>query len=64
MPAGRLSVDWIQSQELIRFKVMLRSSGEALVTVTLCVAQKVSRGRSLVKAAAVGLVNVKASPTV
>ena len=51
----------MQSHELMRFRVTLRSKGDALVTVTFCVAQKVSRGRSEVKAAEVGLVSVNTS---
>ena len=45
-PAGRRSVELMISIVLIRFSVIERFSGFALVTVTFCVPAKVSRGHS------------------
>lgn len=60
--AERPSVEKRSSAATIRFSVTSKSNGVVLVTVTSCVAQKVSRGFSVVKAASVELVSLKPSP--
>lgn len=51
----------MNSIELILFRVIVRLSGVVPLTETVWVTLKVSRGRSDVKAAAVGLVSVMTS---